>query len=215
MDNKFERLYLLDLARAVAATCVVLQHYQHFYTIDYNQKQNFTKSLQPFYNIIQPFYEFGTVAVQFFFVLSGFIFFMFYRNRILEQTINFRNFLILRLTRLYPLHLLTLIFVLAMQYFYNHNFSEYFIYKSNDFINFVAHFFLIQEWGLIGETGSFNAPSWSISVELFLYISFFIISLFYIKNIFQSSIAVIFTLIIYIFLQPFLDTLILGLLLFY
>ena len=66
MNNKFERLYLLDFARAIAATCVVLLHYQHFYSSDYNQQLNFVKNLQPFYNILGIFYEFGTVAVQFF-----------------------------------------------------------------------------------------------------------------------------------------------------
>ena len=215
MNNKFERLYLLDFARAIAATCVVLLHYQHFYSSDYNQQLNFVKNLQPFYNILGIFYEFGTVAVQFFFILSGFIFFMFYRERILEGVINFKNFIILRLTRLYPLHLLTLFLVLAIQFFYNQNYFEYFIYKNNDLENFIAQFLLIQEWGLIGQTASYNGPSWSISVEFFLYIVFFLISIFFIKNIVQSLITIIFSLLIYIFLQPVLNNLILGLLLFY
>ena len=215
MNNKFERLYLLDFARAIAASCVVLLHYQHFYSSDYNQQLNFVKNLQPFYNILEIFYEFGTVAVQFFFILSGFIFFMFYRERILEGVINFKNFIILRLTRLYPLHLLTLILVLAIQFFYKESYSEYFFYQSNDLENFIAHFLLIQEWGLIGETASYNGPSWSISVEFFLYIIFFLISIFFIKNIFQSLITIIFSLLIYFFLQPVLNNLILGLLLFY
>ena len=76
MNEKLERVYLLDLARAVAAICVVLQHYQHFYYVGDNQyAENFIRNQQPFYNIIEPFYQFGSVAVQFFFVLSGFIFF--------------------------------------------------------------------------------------------------------------------------------------------
>ena len=67
MNNKFERLYLLDFARAIAATCVVLLHYQHFYLGDHNQQINFIKDIQPFYSTLGIFYEFGTVAVQFFF----------------------------------------------------------------------------------------------------------------------------------------------------
>ena len=67
MNEKLERVYLLDLARAVAATCVVLQHYQHFYYVGGNQyAENFIRNQQPFYNIIEPFYQFGSVAVQFF-----------------------------------------------------------------------------------------------------------------------------------------------------
>ena len=71
------RFYLLDLARAFAAICVVLQHYQHFYSITpYVYQDNFLRIQQPFYEIIKPFYQFGSVAVQFFFILSGFIFFL-------------------------------------------------------------------------------------------------------------------------------------------
>ena len=216
MNEKLERVYLLDLARAVAATCVVLQHYQHFYYVGGNQyAENFIRNQQPFYNIIEPFYQFGSVAVQFFFVLSGFIFFMFYRNRISERSINFKNFIILRLTRLYPLHLLTLFAVLIMQKIYYYYISEYFIFEDNNLINFIFHFFLIQEWRLVETTSAYNAPSWSISVELFLYISFFLVSLFFIKNVFQSIIALLFTIILYIVLQPSLGNIILGLILFY
>jgi len=215
MKENHKRLYLLDLARAIAATCVVLHHYQHFYLGTDYQGDAFNKTHQPFYQILEPFYEFGSVAVQFFFVLSGFIFFMFYRKKIFEKTINFKNFFILRISRLYPLHLLTLIIVLILQQIFYSNFSEYFIYKQNDLSRFISHLFLFQEWGLVEGTSSFNAPSWSISVEIFLYITFFVVSIFFIKNLFQSFITVILTTVIYIFLQPSLGTLILGLLLFY
>ena len=72
----FKKYYLLDLARTIAALCVVLQHYQHFYFVGQNSyQQGFERSIQPFYKILEPLYAFGSVSVKFFFVLSGFIFF--------------------------------------------------------------------------------------------------------------------------------------------
>ena len=64
MEKKQQRLYLLDLARAFAAICVVLQHYQHFYLY---QDQKFYRSEQPFFEIIGFAYNFGSQAVPFFF----------------------------------------------------------------------------------------------------------------------------------------------------
>ena len=97
-SNVIGRFYLLDLARAVAAICVVLQHYQHFYSITPNVYQDsFVRNQQPFYEIIKPFYLFGSVAVQFFFILSGFIFFFMYKDLIFSKSISFKNFIILRL----------------------------------------------------------------------------------------------------------------------
>ena len=52
-----------------------------------------------------------------------------------------------------------------------------------------------------GGLESFNAPSFSISVELFLYISFFIISLKFLKNMTQTIIVTTAALILYFFFE--------------
>ena len=194
--NQRERFYLLDIARAVAATCVVLQHYQHFYFLPGKTlPTDFVRNQQPFYEIIKPFYLFGTVAVQFFFVLSGFIFFYMYNKLIYEKKINLKNFFILRVSRLYPLHLFTLFFVMILQIYYFNLNGEYFVNSINDFKHFIYHFFLIQQWGL-AETDAFNAPSWSISVEILLYIGFFLLATLGIKNFRSAFIVLIFSVLI-------------------
>jgi peptidoglycan/LPS O-acetylase OafA/YrhL len=43
-----KRIFLLDIARGIAAFCVVLQHYQHFYL----DKNNFSYSDQPFFKFL-------------------------------------------------------------------------------------------------------------------------------------------------------------------
>ena len=211
-----QRLYLIDIARAFAAICVVLQHYQHFYFVEPHQYvENFARNQQPFYNLLEPAYKFGSVAVQFFFVISGFIFFMYYREKILQKSVSFRDFIILRISRLYPLHLLTLLFMLFIQNIHLYFSSEYFVYEANNLQNFFLHLFLVQEWGIVKSVWSYNAPSWSISVELLLYMSFFFLSLFFIKNIFQSFLSVLIVFILYIIIQPKLNNLSLGFVLFY
>lgn len=221
-NNQNERYYLLDIFRGIAAICVVLQHYQHFFFIKPGTvASNFVYTDQPFFYIISPFYKFGSVAVQFFFILSGFIFFAIYRDKIFNNEINFKRFFILRISRLYPLHLLTLILILVSQKIFLILYSEYYVYPDNSLTNFILHFFLIQEWGInnffdFEILAGFNHPSWSISVEIFAYISFFVICLFYVKDFIQTFVLLILIFFIYIFFHEILSTLfLLGIFLFY
>jgi peptidoglycan/LPS O-acetylase OafA/YrhL len=210
-----ERFYLLDIARAVAAICVVLQHYQHFYFVSgRNYPIDFVRDQQPFYELLKPFYLFGTVAVQFFFVLSGFIFFFMYSKKIYERKINIKNFFILRVSRLYPLHILTLISAMALQIFYFNINGEYFVNNINDYKHFIYHFFLVQEWGF-AEGWAFNHPSWSISVEILLYVIFFITAFIGINNLRSSLLALIISFVIFIFTLNYLEGVSLGLVCFY
>jgi peptidoglycan/LPS O-acetylase OafA/YrhL len=211
MKEKQQRLYLLDLARAFAAICVVLQHYQHFYR---SKNQDFDRSAQPFFEVIGFGYNFGSQAVPFFFMLSGFIFFTFYYQKICDGKINLKNFIILRLTRLYPLHFLTLIIVVFLQQLYFFFENNYFIWDADNITTFVSHIFLIQEWPMIRSNleHGFNAPAFSISIELFLYISFFFISLNYAKNLSQVGTIIIASIISYCVIR---SSLALGVLLFY
>jgi len=216
-ENYNERFYLLDISRGFAAICVVLQHYVHFF---YNSTEAYYYDQQPFYEYIAFGYRFGSVAVPFFFILSGFIFFTFYKKKISEKNITFKDFIILRISRLYPLHILTLFMMLILQKIYYMSISDYFVYKNISLENFILHIFLIQEWGTgsifnFNDGWGFNGPSWSISVEFFAYISFFIVALFFVKNFFESIIFLIFLLIMYTIIQPSLGNMSLGVVLFY
>ena len=71
--------------------------------------------------------------------------------------------------------------------------------KKNDFKNFFLHIFLIQEWPFIKGGDAFNAPSFSISVEMF-FISLFLSFLSnFQKNLLQTIIVATITLILYFF----------------
>jgi peptidoglycan/LPS O-acetylase OafA/YrhL len=104
------RIYLLDFARGIAAISVAIFHYKLFYSYNINTEKYIIEN-QPFFEYIKLIYQTGWIAVQFFFLLSGFIFFKLYLHKIYKKKINFYNFLILRISRFYPLHLIILIFI--------------------------------------------------------------------------------------------------------
>ena len=58
-----------------------------------------------------------------------------------------------------------------------------------DFKHFMLNLFLIHEWGFKSIHGTLNGPSWSISVEILMYIVFFVIALN--ANIFSSSFIIL------------------------
>jgi peptidoglycan/LPS O-acetylase OafA/YrhL len=167
------RFYSLDVARGIAALIIVFWHWQHFFfkgTVPGNPLvSNF-----PFYNIFFTFYKNGFTALNFFFTLSGFIFYWLYANQIKDEGITARNFIVLRFSRLYPLHLATLIIVLVGQKFFYSHYGEYFIYAYNDVRHFVLNLFFVSYWG-VQKGFSFNGPVWSVSIEVLLYCIFFLV----------------------------------------
>ena len=72
--NAARHLHSLDFARGVAALAVVLWHWQHFF-FNGSVPGVFQREAQPFYSVLFLFYEKGWFAVDFFFALSGFVFF--------------------------------------------------------------------------------------------------------------------------------------------
>ena len=168
-----ERFYSLDALRGVAALSVVLWHWQHFFFIG-TTPGSFDVERQPLYSIFWVFYHRGMLAVELFFALSGFIFFWLYSERIASAAMNWWEFGVLRLSRLYPLHLATLLIVAAGQWWFVSHTGSYFVYENNDAYHFGLNVLFANSWGL--ENGySFNAPSWSVSVEMMLYVMFFLV----------------------------------------
>jgi peptidoglycan/LPS O-acetylase OafA/YrhL len=170
-----KRLFALDISRGLAALAVVIWHWQHFAYNGTTLSKGFVRSEQPLYAILKLFYERGLMAVDYFFLLSGFIFFWLYRSSIEERTTSFSHFWIQRFSRLYPLHFITLLIVAALQMAYISHNGRPFVYSFNDIYHFSLNLFFIQKWGF--EKGwSFNAPTWSVSIEILLYLLFFAIA---------------------------------------
>jgi peptidoglycan/LPS O-acetylase OafA/YrhL len=167
------RFYSLDVLRGVAALSIVWWHWQHFFLPLNKQGVLFSIEKQPLYSALFIVYEHGIAAIQLFFCLSGFIFFWLYSKRIAERTTSLRSFSVMRLSRLYPLHFITLVFVAVGQLVYASTSNTFFVYLFNDSYHFFLNVLLVSSWGL--EKGfSFNGPVWVVSVEVLLYAIFFV-----------------------------------------
>jgi len=168
-----KRLYALDTLRGFAALSVVLWHWQHFFAVSGTWQEGWQKSSEPFYLFLRPFYDEGWAAVDLFFALSGFIFFWLYADAIREKRVSAFRFGWLRFSRLYPLHLVTLIAVAAMQYFFHRTTGNYFVYGSNGWKRFAVSLIFAQNWLPPTRMQTFNGPAWSVSIEVLLYGVFF------------------------------------------
>jgi peptidoglycan/LPS O-acetylase OafA/YrhL len=123
----------------------------------------------------------GYLWVEFFFALSGFILTYVYGARALEflRGRTHRDFLVARLSRLYPLHFAMLLYILAMMLILNaiaHATGTVSIYQEQyhpvvTWQTFVANLFLVQAWNIFPYL-SWNGASWFVSVEFLLCILF-------------------------------------------
>ncbi|TYK64773.1 acyltransferase family protein [Colwellia echini] len=158
MNKRFEAL---DAFRGLCALCVVILHMRFVGT--------FTEL---------NFFRGSGIFVEFFFVLSGFVLAHSYGFR---KNLNFKSYMKARFFRIYPLHFTMFIFVFVFQL------AKFLIYKYTS-INFdgepLAHQFaigeilpnlmLIHAWTPYTELYSFNGPSWSISIEFYMYALLFV-----------------------------------------
>lgn len=148
------RLIALDAFRFFAACCVVIYHYN----------LNFELGLGRWSAAPERFY----VMVDFFFILSGFVIALSYGDR-LSTGAELRAYFVSRFARIYPLHVLTLAFLLAFILT-----GELAGFRSNDpgqwdLSKVPAHLALVHAWGFYDRL-YFNTPSWSISAEWFAYL---------------------------------------------
>lgn len=127
----------------------------------------------------------GGKAVCFFFILSGFVLSYGYGNKLSIEGMTYKNFLVPRLTKLYPLHWL----LLPVGIWIGRDFLEQTCYYLP------ANFLLLQSW--IPTSDSYfsgNGISWFLSTTLFLYLIFPYLWKFY------SKLTIKFNLFIYVIL---------------
>ena len=168
-----KRLTSLDALRGIAALAIVFWHWQHFFAIDGDWMAGWSRDQQPLYWLFKPLYVQGWAAVDLFFVLSGFVFFWLYGEQIRARALSAGWFAWLRFSRLYPLHVVLLLAVAAMQYAFFRQNDGFFIYDANDAPHFLAQLFLVQNWYPLAPQ-SFDGPAWSVSLECLLYAVFFV-----------------------------------------
>jgi peptidoglycan/LPS O-acetylase OafA/YrhL len=150
----------LESLRGIAALVVVLYH---------------AEWMIPSYRSL--FVRNGYLMVDLFFVLSGFVICHNYGRKI-NTAKDIVQFMLLRLGRLYPLHLFFLMIFLGIEiakYMAESRFG--FVphvthaFSLNNLPSFLASLMLLQSF-FPSTNLSFDAPSWSISVEFYTYLVF-------------------------------------------
>ena len=133
-------------ARAIPPLILVLYHFceGHHY-----------RNFKPFDLLVGH----GYLWVEFFFALSGFILTYVYGARALEflRGRTYRDFVIARLSRLYPLHLAMLLYILAMVLILNGvaqvtggvSIYEEQYHPIVTWQTFIANLFLVQAWNIL------------------------------------------------------------------
>jgi peptidoglycan/LPS O-acetylase OafA/YrhL len=112
----------------------------------------------------------GYLAVDLFFILSGFVLALNYAESFRISLAGATDFYRLRFARIYPLH-----FVMLMLFLLNPLaialFSASGDTSAYGWDYFVLSLFLVQNWGFSTEL-AWNDPAWSISTEVFAYLFF-------------------------------------------
>ena len=174
------RYYGVEFLRLITSVSVILYHYRLFFK-PYNiySPIHFSedKIQLPFYSILEVFYNYGIYGVHVFYAISGFVFAHVYLS--INNKISSKEFFINRLARLYPLHLATLIIVTIILFtnlFINGSFIIN-AFQYNDIYHFFLQIFFVSAWGF-ADGHSFNSPIWSVSIEIGIYIIFYLLLVF-------------------------------------
>jgi peptidoglycan/LPS O-acetylase OafA/YrhL len=193
-----KKYYTIELLRFFSSLGVIFFHYKAGFAWNkgFVSNENLTNTL-PLYEYLNILYNYGFYGVQFFFAISGFVFSHIYLNK--NRLVSSKEFFINRFARLYPLHFATLVILIFYKFidpdFINQNFN---LVKGTyfDFYHFFLNIFFIHSWGF--EKGwSFNPPSWSISVEIGVYIIFFLFISFLKTYKIKLSLAIVVLLFIF------------------
>lgn len=145
--------------------------------------------------------------VDLFFVLSGFVIYSAYDNR-LSNVKEVLQFQFLRFGRLYPVHLVFLLVALAietlkyvLQTHYGIESHSKAPFVQNNFAAFLRELFLVKAFWPNEAAISFNSPAWSISAEFYTYLIFGLIVLWCrsLKTLIFGLIALISIYILYVF----------------
>ncbi len=169
--KKNKELIALTSIRGIAALWVVLYHFI----------APLNRDVACFSCYLPPL-ERSYLAVDLFFILSGFILAYVYLEKFTQDNSNITiPFLKARIARIYPLHLFCLLAFATWHCSAYFLASDYSILPRNNLETFTYNIFLVHAWGVWDDV-SWNYPSWSISTELFAYISLTILFSLMIRN---------------------------------
>lgn len=141
----------------------------------------------------------ANIFVDFFFILSGFVMSYAYKQKIIAG-LKFKDFTLLRIGRLYPLHLFMLLiwvpFIFAKGYVFHFlqiGGNDPFV--INSFSTFISNLLLVNSLNIHSHL-SWNYPAWSISLEFYTYLIFFFFLVLF-RRFYRPYYSLIFSLLSY------------------
>ncbi|MDA8586936.1 acyltransferase [Rhodobacteraceae bacterium] len=163
------RYRCIDFSRGVAAILIAIVHWNVF-MIDAEWGTHSAGGLvPPVPSLLWPIYDYGSLGVQYFWMISGFIFAFVYG----KSDIGLTEFFGRRVARLYPLHIVTLVAVALCQMVLIILVGTALFIPANDLYHFGLNLLFIPSLGF--EAGpSFNSPIWSVAIEVPIYLLFWI-----------------------------------------
>lgn len=146
---------LFSVWRLIAALLVMLYHYATFGPPAFQALNLYLDCLAPLLDM--------------FFIISGILIWTHYSSRVTGPD-SFRVYIIRRLARIYPLHLLTLSFFCLVGLVIHFGYVTTEVPERYSLVELVKQVFLVNAWGLSDVLG-FNYVSWSLSAEWFAYLT--------------------------------------------
>jgi peptidoglycan/LPS O-acetylase OafA/YrhL len=166
------RFRVLDSCRGLCAVAVMLFHMDaktHFYAL--------------------PLVRNGWVAVDFFFVLSGFVIASAYSRR-LRTAMDAGRFALRRFGRLYPLHLAVLLVYVGVELGRLSILHVNDAFSANTSISSLFESLLLLQ-GFTPDHETWNYPAWSISVELWTNCAFAILAVLFLRRLIACAIVIV------------------------
>lgn len=143
------------------------------------------------FEVIRPHFDLG---VSYFYVLSGFVMMLAYGKL---SKVNYYDFYLNRIARIIPLHFMGLLLLIWVTLGIGLNLRI-------SFFSFLSHITLTQAW-IPRYVLMYNVPAWSISVEVFFYLSFPFLYNCFIRKI-NFKIILIFVVLFWLLTQTSLNT---------
>lgn len=156
---------LFGLWRLLADMLVMAYHFSHYVT---NAP------------VVTRWFEHMMPLLDMFFIMSGFLIFHHYNAMRLDGR-SYYGFLVKRLSRIYPLHIITLAAFVGAGVLVHLGLVQSQAAESQfDFATLPMNLLLLQAWG-VNDQLTFNYVSWSVSGEWFAYLMFPLIVLVFLR----------------------------------
>jgi peptidoglycan/LPS O-acetylase OafA/YrhL len=169
-----KQINALTATRGIAATMTVIFHFSGW--------------CFPF-NLLPTFFYHGALAVSYFFVLSGFVLCMAYK----DKSMTYGQYLKRRVARIVPVYEFSLLLIICIGYFIYKN-----AFSAGYFKMIAVHVLLLQSY-IPDYAMNLNLPGWTLSVEVFFYLLF---PLFLVLLKKRPRLFIAITVVVYAISQP-------------